>query len=86
MSETSFKFFIQFVAYTCIFCTFALIVSAYFTAEIRRQVRLPQATHTKITKSQLLTFQPDRRSKPPLVCLHCTVSAHTQDIREICQV
>ncbi|CAG7997005.1 unnamed protein product [Penicillium nalgiovense] len=37
VSETSFKFFIQFVAYTCIFCTFALIVSAYFTAEIRRQ-------------------------------------------------
>ncbi|KAJ5685503.1 hypothetical protein N7536_008122 [Penicillium majusculum] len=37
VSETSFKFFIQFVAYTCIFCTFALIVCAYFTAEIRRQ-------------------------------------------------
>jgi palmitoyltransferase len=44
VSETSFKFFIQFVAYTCIFCTFALIVSAYFTAEIRRQVRLPRPT------------------------------------------
>ncbi|KAJ5958472.1 uncharacterized protein N7479_005622 [Penicillium vulpinum] len=37
VSETSFKFFIQFVAYTAIFCTFVLIVSAYFTAEIRRQ-------------------------------------------------
>ncbi|KAK9859705.1 hypothetical protein MYU51_013945 [Penicillium brevicompactum] len=36
VSETSFKFFIQFVVYTCIYCTFALIVSAYFTAEIRR--------------------------------------------------
>ncbi|KAF9248171.1 hypothetical protein DTO006G1_1413 [Penicillium roqueforti] len=37
VSETSLKFFIQFVAYTSIFCTFVLIVSAYFTAEIRRQ-------------------------------------------------
>ncbi|CAI7603974.1 unnamed protein product [Penicillium glandicola] len=37
VSETSFKFFIQFVAYTFIYCSFALIVSAYFTAEIRRQ-------------------------------------------------
>ncbi|KAJ5360488.1 Zinc finger DHHC-type palmitoyltransferase [Penicillium concentricum] len=37
VSETSFKFFIQFVAYTAIFCTFVLIVSAYFTAEIRRE-------------------------------------------------
>lgn len=45
VSETSFKFFIQFVAYTSIFCTFALIVCAYFTAEIRRQVRLPRASH-----------------------------------------
>lgn len=43
VSETSLKFFIQFVAYTSIFCTFVLIVSAYFTAEIRRQVRLPRA-------------------------------------------
>jgi hypothetical protein len=38
VSETSFKFFIQFVVYTCVYCTFTLIVSAYFTAEIRRQV------------------------------------------------
>ncbi|KAG0155920.1 hypothetical protein PDIDSM_3093 [Penicillium digitatum] len=37
VSETSFKFFIQFVAYTSIFCAFVLIVCAYFTAEIRRQ-------------------------------------------------
>ncbi|KAJ5280102.1 hypothetical protein N7478_005474 [Penicillium angulare] len=36
VSETSFKFFVQFVAYTAIYCLFALIVSAYFTAEIRR--------------------------------------------------
>ncbi|KAJ5099427.1 hypothetical protein N7532_006428 [Penicillium argentinense] len=36
VSETSFKFFIQFVSYTAMFCTFALIVSAYFTAEIKR--------------------------------------------------
>ncbi|KAJ5794928.1 hypothetical protein N7457_001527 [Penicillium paradoxum] len=37
VSETSFKFFIQFVVYTCVYCSFVLIVSAYFTAEIRRQ-------------------------------------------------
>ncbi|KAJ5573954.1 uncharacterized protein N7459_008381 [Penicillium hispanicum] len=36
VSETSFKFFIQFVFYTAVFCAFALIVSAYFTAELRR--------------------------------------------------
>lgn len=38
MSETSFKFFIQFVFYTATFCTFAVIVSAYFTAEVKRNV------------------------------------------------
>ncbi|KAJ5176658.1 Palmitoyltransferase pfa5 [Penicillium canariense] len=36
VSETSFKFFIQFVVYTAMFCGFVLIVSAYFTAELRR--------------------------------------------------
>ncbi|KAJ5461692.1 Palmitoyltransferase pfa5 [Penicillium daleae] len=36
VSETSFKFFIQFVVYTAIFCGYLLIVSAYYTAEIRR--------------------------------------------------
>ncbi|EPS34828.1 hypothetical protein PDE_09792 [Penicillium oxalicum 114-2] len=36
VSETSFKFFIQFVVYTAVFCVFVLIVCAYFTAEIRR--------------------------------------------------
>ncbi|KAJ5735584.1 uncharacterized protein N7483_000709 [Penicillium malachiteum] len=36
VSETTFKFFVQFVAYTALFCTFALIISAYFTAELRR--------------------------------------------------
>jgi palmitoyltransferase len=38
VSETSFKFFIQFVVYTAIFCVYTLIVSAYYTAEIRRNV------------------------------------------------
>ncbi|KAJ5754586.1 hypothetical protein N7533_004129 [Penicillium manginii] len=36
VSETSFKFFIQFVFYTATFCNFALVVSVYFTAEIKR--------------------------------------------------
>ncbi|OQE19415.1 hypothetical protein PENSTE_c015G04220 [Penicillium steckii] len=36
VSETSFKFFIQFVFYTATFCTFALVVSAYFTAQLKR--------------------------------------------------
>ncbi|KAJ5381660.1 Palmitoyltransferase pfa5 [Penicillium cataractarum] len=36
VSETSFKFFIQFVVYTAIFCGYLLIVTAYYTAEIRR--------------------------------------------------
>jgi hypothetical protein len=38
VSETSFKFFIQFLVYTTVFCAFTLIVSAYFTAELKRQV------------------------------------------------
>ncbi|PYI02406.1 palmitoyltransferase pfa5 [Aspergillus sclerotiicarbonarius CBS 121057] len=37
VSETSFKFFIQFVFYTMLFCVFSLIVCATFTAEIRRE-------------------------------------------------
>ncbi|KAJ5304532.1 uncharacterized protein N7443_004192 [Penicillium atrosanguineum] len=37
VSETSLKFFIQFVVYTAIFCAFALIVNAYFVAELKRQ-------------------------------------------------
>jgi len=36
VSETSFKFFIQFVSYTFIFCAFALIVCAVFTAELKK--------------------------------------------------
>ncbi|KAH8423488.1 DHHC family palmitoyltransferase [Aspergillus melleus] len=36
VSETSFKFFIQFVFYTMVFCLFCLIVCAYFVAEIKR--------------------------------------------------
>ncbi|KAJ5562698.1 hypothetical protein N7535_002856 [Penicillium sp. DV-2018c] len=36
VSETSYKFFIQFVFYTAIFCSFTLIVSAYVTAESKR--------------------------------------------------
>lgn len=39
VSETSFKFFIQFVFYTLIFCAFSLIICATFTAEIIQDVR-----------------------------------------------
>ena len=39
VSENSFKFFIQFVFYTAIFCLFALIVCAVFTAELKKEVR-----------------------------------------------
>ncbi|PWY90882.1 zf-DHHC-domain-containing protein [Aspergillus heteromorphus CBS 117.55] len=37
VSETSFKFFIQFVFYILIFCAFSLIICATFTAEIKRE-------------------------------------------------
>ncbi|KAL4872479.1 hypothetical protein BDV12DRAFT_162307 [Aspergillus spectabilis] len=37
VSEKSFKFFIQFVFYTALFCIHTLIVSAIFTAELRRE-------------------------------------------------
>ena len=39
VSETSFKFFTQFVAWTAIYCFFNLAVAAYFLAEYRRKVR-----------------------------------------------
>lgn len=38
VSETSFKFFIQFVGWTAIYCIFNLIVAAYFLAEYKKQV------------------------------------------------
>lgn len=38
VSEVSFKFFIQFVFYTALFCTFILIVCAIFTAELKQEV------------------------------------------------
>ena len=38
VSETSFKFFIQFVGWNTIYCIFNLIVAAYFLAEYRREV------------------------------------------------
>lgn len=38
VSESSFKFFIQFNFYTAIFCTFNLIVFAVFTAERRQKI------------------------------------------------
>ncbi|BDD59579.1 palmitoyltransferase pfa5 [Monascus purpureus] len=37
VSETSFKFFIQFVFYTALLCIFVLIVFVVFTAELRRE-------------------------------------------------
>lgn len=42
VSETSFKFFIQFVVYTTIFCAFVLIVVAIYTAELVRHVSVPK--------------------------------------------
>ena len=38
MSETSFKFFIQFVAWTAIYCTFTLIVMAIVISERKKEV------------------------------------------------
>ncbi|KAL2820507.1 DHHC palmitoyltransferase-domain-containing protein [Aspergillus cavernicola] len=38
VSETSFKFFIQFVFYTAVLCAYILIVCAIFTAELRRDI------------------------------------------------
>ena len=38
VSETSFKFFVQFVGWTAVYCIFNLIVAAYFLEEYRRKV------------------------------------------------
>ena len=38
ISETSFKFFIQFVAYASIYCLHVLVFMAIFVAEVRSQV------------------------------------------------
>lgn len=53
MSETSFKFFIQFVVYTAIYCGYLLIVNAYYTAEIRRNVSI---TYSLRQQQGQLTF------------------------------
>lgn len=45
VSESSHKFFIQFVFYTAIFCGFNLVVLSIFTAELR-QVRAVAALFT----------------------------------------
>jgi hypothetical protein len=37
ISETNFKFFIQFCTYAALFCFFLLVVSAYFTAEMTKR-------------------------------------------------
>ncbi|KAL4808719.1 DHHC palmitoyltransferase-domain-containing protein [Aspergillus unguis] len=37
VSEESFKFFIQFVFYTAVFCIFIMVVCAIFTAELKRE-------------------------------------------------
>lgn len=42
VSETSFKFFLQFVAYTALFCTFILIITAICTAELLHKVSCPR--------------------------------------------
>ena len=53
VSETSFKFFVQFVAFTAVYCIFSLIVTAYYFAEYKRKVwnstyimNLPHYTQT----------------------------------------
>lgn len=40
MSETTYKFFIQFCIYAMLYCTFTLVVSAYYTAQNHRKVPL----------------------------------------------
>lgn len=38
VSETSFKFFIQFVAWAAVYWIFNLVIMAYFVAEYRKKV------------------------------------------------
>lgn len=40
VGETSFKFFIQFLSYTALFCTFLLVTMAIFVAEVVQKVSL----------------------------------------------
>ena len=40
ISETSYKFFVQLMAYGTLFCVFTLVVMAYFVAEARSLVSL----------------------------------------------
>ena len=75
MSETSFKFFIQFVVYTSIYCGFALIVTAYFTAEIRRDVSLFESADQ--FGCLLLTCHQTGGVNPYwIVCIALYVTAH----------
>lgn len=38
VSETTYKFFIQFCVYAMSYCTFTLVVSAYYVAQLHRLV------------------------------------------------
>jgi palmitoyltransferase len=59
VSEKSFKFFIQFVFYTAVFCAFVLIVLAIFTAELRREVSSwPQLFEALVDKSKTSDVNP----------------------------
>lgn len=52
IGENSFKFFIQFVTYTALYCIFILVVMAVYIAQIEaKQVdkEVKAAEHTKIS-------------------------------------
>ncbi len=67
IGETSFKFFIQFLAYGALYCAFVLVVMAIYVAEGTRQVCL-------ILRPLLCHFSHHCRHHPSYyfpLCINC---------------
>lgn len=57
VSETSFKFFIQFMFYALLFAVYNLVVMAVFTAQLRRHVSpLYSSSWRRVSRKLLIRF------------------------------
>ena len=66
VSETSFKFFVQFVGWTAVYCIFNLIVAAYFLAEYRRKVSKHPLFRHPIQTPRMLWEKPQGHTRSRL--------------------
>ncbi len=66
MSETNFKFFIQFVSYGSVYCSFVLVFMAIFVAEVKAEV---SALTIPLVSPRPITLDPTEAScKATVTC------------------